>query len=82
MVAQLLQVQNISKSFPAIHLYSSPGTIFGQLSPHEQQMVEITKTLSNESRLLILDEHTAAITKQEIRVLFDAIKRLCENDKS
>ena len=28
MVAQLLQVQNISKSFPAIHLDSFPGTIF------------------------------------------------------
>ena len=63
----------------SIHLKSPPGTIVGQLSPHEQQMVEIAKALSNESRLLILDEPTAAITEQETRVLFDVIKRLREN---
>lgn len=63
----------------SIHLNIPPGTIVGQLSPHEQQMVEIAKALSNESRLLILDEPTAAITEQETRILFDVIKKLREN---
>jgi ABC-type sugar transport system ATPase subunit len=63
----------------SIHLNSPPGTIVGQLSPHEQQMVEIAKALSNESRLLILDEPTAAITEQETRVLFEVIEKLREN---
>lgn len=48
------------------------------LSVAEQQMVEIAKSLSYNCRLLIMDEPTAALTDNEISVLFKIIKKLRE----
>ena len=42
----------------------------------EQQMVEVAKALSFRSKILIMDEPTSALTKEEIKELFQAIKRL------
>jgi ribose transport system ATP-binding protein len=42
----------------------------------EQQMVEIAKALSIQSRILILDEPTAALTDREIEHLFEIIQEL------
>ncbi|MGB4779840.1 sugar ABC transporter ATP-binding protein [Microbacterium sp.] len=41
-----------------------------------RQLVEIAKALSLESRILILDEPTAALTAQESSRLFDVMRRL------
>ncbi|HLH53423.1 MAG TPA: sugar ABC transporter ATP-binding protein [Verrucomicrobiae bacterium] len=46
------------------------------LSPAEQQMVEIAKALSLNARLLVLDEPTAALNKSETVALFKVMKRL------
>lgn len=53
-----------------------PRTVVGQLSPGQQQMVEIAKGLSHELKLLILDEPTSSLTIKEARHLFDVIRRL------
>jgi ribose transport system ATP-binding protein len=42
----------------------------------QQQMVEIAKALSLESRLIVMDEPTAALTSREIDRLFAAIREL------
>ncbi|MHC4844433.1 MAG: ATP-binding cassette domain-containing protein, partial [Planctomycetota bacterium] len=42
----------------------------------EQQMVEVAKALSLESKILIMDEPTSALTEREIVELFATIKRL------
>jgi ribose transport system ATP-binding protein len=42
----------------------------------QQQMVEVAKALSVQSRILIMDEPTAALTDREIEQLFAAIHRL------
>lgn len=42
----------------------------------KQQMVEIAKALSYESKILIMDEPTTALTETEIDVLFDIIQTL------
>jgi ABC-type sugar transport system ATPase subunit len=41
-----------------------------------KQMVEIAKALSFDSRILILDEPTAALTNKEVDTLFDTIRKL------
>ncbi|MCF7928693.1 MAG: sugar ABC transporter ATP-binding protein [Spirochaetales bacterium] len=41
-----------------------------------KQMVEIAKALSLDSRILILDEPTAALTSKEVDTLFETIKRI------
>lgn len=53
-----------------------PRTPVAQLSPGQQQMVEIAKGLSHELKLLILDEPTSSLTINEGRHLFRVIKRL------
>jgi len=42
----------------------------------QQQMVEVAKALSVQSKILIMDEPTAALTDREIEQLFAAIHRL------
>lgn len=54
----------------------SPRTPVGQLRVGQQQIVEIGKALSLNSRILIMDEPTSAITEQEVQILFRLIRRL------
>lgn len=42
----------------------------------QQQMVEVAKALSFESKVLIMDEPTATLTKKEITKLFETIHKL------
>jgi ABC-type sugar transport system, ATPase component len=46
------------------------------LSVAQQQMVEIAKAISFDSKILVLDEPTATLTEREIDQLFEIIKRL------
>ena len=48
----------------------------GRLSVAEQQLIEIAKTLSRNSRLLIMDEPTASLAKEEVSNLFDLVRSL------
>jgi ABC-type sugar transport system ATPase subunit len=51
----------------------SPSAEVRQLKVSEQQVVEIAKALLNRSRLLIMDEPTAALNQTEVNALFDNI---------
>ena len=53
-----------------------PQTALNDLSPAQQQMVEIAKALSLNARLMIFDEPTAALTDTETRALFRVIGQL------
>jgi ribose transport system ATP-binding protein len=53
-----------------------PGTPVARLRVGAQQVVEIAKAISFESRVIIMDEPTSAITEQEIAVLFRLIRQL------
>jgi len=48
----------------------------GSLTIAKQQMVEIAKALSYQSKALIMDEPTAALNDAEIKELFNIIKKL------
>jgi ABC-type sugar transport system ATPase subunit len=56
----------------------SPETLVEDLSPAEQQMVEIAKALSIQARLLVLDEPTSTLTESETATLFHVVHRLRE----
>ena len=47
-----------------------------KLTIAKQQMVEIAKALSFDSKILIMDEPTTALTETEIEILFDMIETL------
>lgn len=53
-----------------------PTAIMGELSVAQQQIVEIAKALSQNARVLIMDEPTAALSKKESEELYQIALRL------
>lgn len=59
-----------------LHLDIDPNTPLNQLRVGQQQLVEIAKALLLDSKVLIMDEPTSAISDHEVDLLFDIIKDL------
>jgi ribose transport system ATP-binding protein len=68
--------QNAQALFDRMSLNLQPRTSIGDLTVARQQMVEIAKALSFHSRVLIMDEPTAALNNAEIEDLFRIIRQL------
>ena len=62
--------------FKLLSLELDPTTRVSNLTVAKQQMVEISKALSFNARILIMDEPTAALTDAEIEDLFTIIRQL------
>ncbi len=54
----------------------SPDTIVGTLSIAEQQLVEIARALHAQSKILVLDEPTTALSSRETDRLFGLVRQL------
>src|SRR5882724_5951666 len=52
-----------------------PATPVAKLGVGQKQLVEIVKALSKNSRILILDEPTAALAEHEVLILLDILDR-------
>lgn len=59
-----------------IKLDIDPNEMLVNLEPSRKQLVEIAKALLFESKLIIMDEPTTALTNKEIDVLFDIMRNL------
>ena len=59
-----------------------PTARMGALSVAQQQMVEIAKALSTNARIIIMDEPTAALTKNESEELYRITEKLRDDGKS
>jgi inositol transport system ATP-binding protein len=59
-----------------VGLTIDPRTPVSALSVAEQQLVEIARALSLESRLIIMDEPTSALTESEVQRLLSIMDRL------
>ncbi|MFD0982761.1 sugar ABC transporter ATP-binding protein [Tropicimonas aquimaris] len=62
--------------FASMHLNLDPSVLVGDLTIAKQQMIEISKALSFNSEVLIMDEPTAALNDAEISDLFSIINKL------
>ena len=59
-----------------IGMKKSAKTLVSELSVAEQQMVEIAKALSEDAKVLILDEPTSALTETEVETLMKILRNL------
>ena len=63
-------IEDAKALFKRIGINIDPSAKLGSLTVGKQQMVEIAKAISRDSKLLILDEPTAALTQPEVEELF------------
>jgi ribose transport system ATP-binding protein len=70
------QIEETRKYLDIIGLKVDPRVPVSQLSIAQQQMLEIAKAISNNCKVLVLDEPTASITDKEVRILFDIVRDL------
>lgn len=57
-------------------------TLVYQLPPAEKQIIEILKVLVNDPKIIIFDEATASLHKNQVKVFFELIRKLREKGKS
>jgi ribose transport system ATP-binding protein len=68
--------RDAAKLFAQMNVQMDPAALVHGLSIAKQQMVEIAKALSFDSRVLVMDEPTAALNAREIDELFRIINGL------
>jgi ABC-type sugar transport system ATPase subunit len=54
----------------------SPLQRVGELSVAQKQVIEITKAISSDSSIIVMDEPTAALSEEEVERLFAIVKNL------
>ena len=64
------------KLFERIGVEIDPEKPCGELSVAEQQVVEIAKALSQNARIIVMDEPTAALTPREVEGLLRVVREL------
>lgn len=68
--------EETKKIFDDLNIDVNPKMMIGKLSVSQRQMVEIAKAVSYNAKILVLDEPTSSLTKQEVEHLFRIINRL------
>jgi ribose transport system ATP-binding protein len=59
-----------------------PDTVVGELSADQRQIVEVLKVLVRPSRVIVFDEATAALDRDQVAVVFDRIRALKAEGRS
>ena len=67
-------VKQAGELFDRLGMHIDPRARIGDLSVARQQMVEIARALSYDSKILVMDEPTAALTVAETEALFGMIR--------
>ena len=65
-----------------LNLEYSSKELVGKLSIGEKQMIEIAKALSQNAKIIVMDEPTDALTDTETKSLFNVIRELVAENKS
>ncbi len=59
-----------------------PDDVLGRLSVAQRHLVQIARALSNEARIVIMDEPTAALSHREAEELFVIVRRLRDEGRA
>ena len=65
--------------FKHFNIAIDPDILVRELSPAQQQVVEIIKAVSKNVKILIMDEPTAPLSVSEVEHMFEIINRLKQN---
>ena len=68
--------RRVRELFDRLGASIDPEVSCGRLSVAEQQEVEITKALSQNARLIVMDEPTAALSPSEVERLLEVVREL------
>ena len=71
-----MQLSMTARQLQSLGLTYDPRRKMKELSVAEMQMVETAKAISYQSRILVMDEPTSAITESEVLTLFEMIRLL------
>ncbi len=69
-------VEDAQKLLDAYEMHIDANTLVERLTIAQQQMVEIVKAISFNSKILVLDEPTSSISDKEVGFLFDTMRNL------
>ena len=64
------------------HSEIEPTRLLGTLSIGQRQLVEIARALVSDASVLVLDEPTSSLTREDVRQLFDTVRRLADSGLS
>ncbi|MEY2428633.1 MAG: D-xylose transport system ATP-binding protein [Verrucomicrobiota bacterium] len=64
------------EAFQGLRTPIDPEAMVKNLGVAQQQMIEVAKALSHQTRIIVMDEPTSALADNEIRVLFDIMREL------
>ena len=82
LVDKRLQVRNTRELFQRLEMDINPRSLMRDLSIAQTQMVEIAKAISYDSKLIIMDEPTSAITEREVAHLHRIIRSLRDEGRA
>lgn len=73
-------VQTAQEIFERYGIHIDPKVYVRDLSPAQQQLVEITKAISKNAKIIVMDEPTAQLTMSEVQKLYEIIRNLKEKN--
>ena len=75
-----LQRQKVRHALDTVGLGQlSPRAIVGRQSVATQQLIEISRALASQARIILFDEPTSSLPQKDVSRLFEIIRRLKEN---
>ena len=80
LVSNQTKIGETKRLLEIFQLNFDPLTLVTQLSPAEKKLVEILRALQKKSRIMILDEPTAALTLSETKKLFQLLHNLKKSE--
>lgn len=75
-------IAETQKIFSRLNISIDPTAKMSSLSVAKQQLCEIAKAVSYDAKLVIMDEPTSALTEEEVKNLFDIVRKLKEQGVS
>lgn len=69
-------IQKTEELFESLHVKLDPRLLVRDMSPAQQQIVEIAKSISRDVKILVMDEPSAPLTLNEVRAMFDIVRTL------